>query len=402
MLKTREILKDVYYVGASDHRLKLFENRHLITHGMAYNSYLVIDEKIALFDTADKSVRVPFLDNVNHVLQGRKIDYLILHHAEPDHADLIDEIMQMNPNLILVATKIAITYLKQFYDLDLEGKTIEVKEGDTLSLGKKTLKFFMAPMVHWPEVMVSYEMSEKILFSADAFGSFGGLEGNLFSDELDYEEKWVNETRRYYSNIVGKYGLQTLSLLNKLQNVEIKYLFSLHGPLHRTNISFLIDKYKKWATYTPEEKGVVIAYGSIYGNTEEVANILAGYLGDLGVKNISLYDTSITHVSYIIRDIFRFSHVALLSATYNLRVFPPMEALLNDITATGIKNRTFAIIENGSWSPTADTLIRAQLAKLQNTTILNSEKFTIKSRINEEQRPALYELAKKIAEGINS
>lgn len=401
MLKTRELLKDVYYVGASDHRLKQFENRHPITHGMAYNSYIVIDEKIALFDTADRSVRTTFLESVEHVLQGRKIDYLIIHHVEPDHADLIDEVMKLHPEMILVATKTSFTYLKQFYDLDLEGRIIEVKEGDTLSLGKKTLKFYMAPMVHWPEVMVTYETSEKMLFSADAFGSFGGLEGNLFSDELDYEGKWLNETRRYYSNIVGKFGMQTLSLLNKLKGLEINYIFSLHGPLHRDSqiISLLVEKYSKWATYTPEEKGVVIAYGSIYGNTEEVANIFANYLAELGVKNINLYDVSITHPAYIMRDIFRVSHVILLSATYNLRVFPPMESLLNDLVATGVKNRSFVLIENGSWSPMADTLMRAQISKLQNTKILN-EKITIKSRITNEQRPVLFELAKQIAEEV--
>jgi flavorubredoxin len=400
MHNVRKINDALYYVGVNDLHITRFENMHHLSKGMAYNSFVLIDEKTVLLDTVDKVGGQQFLENVEAALAGRKLDYLVINHMEPDHCALISDIVKNYPEVVLVGNKTTLRLLDQFYALDLKGQCIEVKEGDTLAIGKRTLKFFMAPMVHWPEVMVTYEESEGLLFSADAFGTFGSLEGNLFTNQASFENEWLDEARRYYANVVGKYGTQTLSLLNKLANLKINYLLPLHGPLWHENVDWYISKYHLWASYMAEEKGVVIAVGSIYGHTEAAAEILAGYLAKLGVKNIRLFDVSATDPSFIIGDIFRFSHVVLASATYNFRVFPPMETLVNDIVAIGIANRLFAIIENGSWAPGADNLIRPQITKLKNVQILNPEKFTIKSALKEEQLSALMDFANKIAKTI--
>ncbi|MDD4303428.1 MAG: FprA family A-type flavoprotein [Bacilli bacterium] len=400
MHNARKIDDGLYYVGVNDHRITRFENTHPLTKGMAYNSFLLIDDKTVLLDTVDRSGGQQFMENVAAALAGRKLDYLVINHMEPDHCALIVDIFRTYPEVILVGNKTTFRLLDQFYGLDLRGQFVEVKEGDTLSIGKGTLRFFMAPMVHWPEVMVTYEEKSGLLFSADAFGTFGTIEGSLFTDAEHFEKLWLDEGRRYYTNIIGKYGMQTLSLLNKIAQLKINMVLPLHGPLWRDDIASYFKKYRLWASYAPEEKGVVIAVGSIYGNTEEAADIFAGYLADFGVKNIVMHNVSSVDPSFILSDIFRYSHVVLISVTYNFRVFPKMETLVTDIVATGVANRTFAIIENGSWAPAADNLIRAQISKLKNARIINQEKFTIKSALKSDQLEALKTLARQIAETI--
>lgn len=400
MHNARKINDGLYYVGVNDHRLTRFENTHPLSRGMAYNSYVLIDDKTVLLDTVDRAVGQQFMENVEAALDGRKLDYLVINHIEPDHASLIVEIIRRYPNVTLVGNKTTFRLLEQFYSPDLKGQFVEVAEGDNLNLGKRTLKFFMAPMVHWPEVMVAYEETDGLLFSADAFGAFGTLTGHLFTNPAEFEKLWLDEGRRYYANIVGKYGAQTLSLLNKIANLKINMLLPLHGPLWRGSFAPYVEKYRLWASYTPEEKGVVIAVGSIYGNTEAAADILAGYLADLGVKNVVVHNVSSVDPSFILSDIFHLSHVVLACATYNFRVFPKMETLVSDIVATGVANRHFAIIENGSWAPSADNLIRMQISKLKNVKIINAEKFTIKSALKSDQLSALKNLAQSIADSL--
>lgn len=400
MHNTRIISQDVHYVGVNDRRITLFENTHPVTKGMAYNSFLITDEKTVLLDTVDKAGGLQFIENVIHALNGRLLDYLVINHMEPDHCGLIADIVRRYPQVIVVGNKTTFRLLHQFYEIDLGERILEVKEGQCLNIGKRTLRFFMAPMVHWPEVMVTYEEKEGMLFSADAFGVFGALEGNLFADQLDFTGEWLSEARRYYANIIGKYGTQTLSLLNKLGELPINFILPLHGPLWRKDTAWYIAKYRTWAAYAYEEKGLVIAVGSIYGNTEEAMDILAGYLSDLGVKNIRIHDVSAADPSYVISDIFRYSHFVLASSTYNFRIFPHMETLVNDLVASNIQNRTVAVIENGSWAPGADALIRGKLATLKNITIINPEKFTIKSSLKADQIDALHALAKCLADSM--
>lgn len=394
------ITNDVYYVGVNDRRISLFENTHPVPRGIAYNSYLIRDEKTVLLDTVEKSKGQQFMENVKYVLGERKLDYLVINHIEPDHCGQIVDIVREYPEAILVGNKTTFRLLQQFYDLDVSDRILEVKEGDILKIGQRTLQFFMAPMVHWPEVMVTYEQSQGLLFSADAFGTFGVLEGNLFTTPSDFEKNYLEEARRYYANIVGKYGTQTLTLLNKLSHLDIRYLLPLHGPLWRSDIAWYFDKYRIWASYGFEEKGIVIAFASIYGNTEEAVDVLAGYLSQLGVDNLRIHDVSEVDPSYIISDIFRYSHIVLASPTYNFRIFPRMETLLSDIVATNVQNRTVAIIENGSWAPNVDNLVRSQLGKLKNIHIVNDNKFTITSALKEKQLASLYELAQSIAASI--
>ncbi|MFA5421743.1 MAG: MBL fold metallo-hydrolase [Bacilli bacterium] len=397
MHNARKIIDDVFYVGVNDRRISRFENIHTVPRGMAYNSFVILDEKTVLLDTVDQAGGQQFLENVKRVLGSRPLDYMIINHMEPDHCALIRNVVDRYPGVIIVGNKTTFTLLHQFYEIELGDRFIEVEENDALNIGKRKLKFFMAPMVHWPEVMVTYEEASGLLFTADAFGTFGALEGNLFADEVDFENEWLGEARRYYANIIGKYGTQTLSLLNKIDNLDVKYLLPLHGPLWRKDIAWYLEKYRLWASYRPEEKGVVIAVGSIYGNTVEAADILAGYLAEEGVKNIRVHEVASTNPSFIISDIFRYSHLVLASATYNFRIFPPMETLLSDIVALNVRNKTIAIIENGSWAPSADNLIRLQVAKLKNIDIVNTEKFTIKSSLKDHQLKALRDLAKAIA-----
>ena len=380
MYCTRNITDDIFWVGGSDRRLALFENLFPIPRGVSYNSYLIMDEKTALVDTVDSSITRQFLENVYHVLNGRPLDYLIVNHMEPDHCANIDELVLRFPDLKVVGNAKTLAFISQFYDLDLEGRTVTVKEGDTLPLGAHTLQFFLAPMIHWPEVMVTYEQKEKILFSADAFGSFGAINGNLFNDEINFDRDWLSDARRYYTNIVGKYGPQVQAALKKLSGLEINMICPLHGPVWRSDLGYLLDKYGKWSTYEPEDKAVALFYGSMYGDTENAVNILASMLAEAGVKDIAVYDVSSTHVSTLIAETFRCSHIVLAAPTYNMGIYPAMQNFLHDMKALNVQNRTAAIIENGTWAPVSGKLMREVLGEMKNMRILEPT-LTVKSAV---------------------
>lgn len=381
---TRKITDAIYWVGGNDRRLSLFENLFPIPRGVSYNSYLIMDEKIALMDTVDFSISRQFIDNLYAVLGGREIDYLVVQHMEPDHCSSMEELLLRFPTLKIIANPKTVTMIKQYYTMDIEDRIILVKEGDEISLGKHTLRFIMAPMVHWPEVMVTYEITEKILFSADGFGTFGALNGNLFNDEIDFEKEWLEDARRYYANIVGKFGPQVQNVLKKASTLDIEMICPLHGPIWRNQIEYILNKYQLWSTYSPEDTNVVIMYGSIYGNTENVMNSVAYKLADKGIKNIKMYDVSNTDISVLISEMFRCSHIVLASPTYNGGIFPKMEALLNDMKALSLQNRTIAIVDNGTWAITAGKLMKTKIEEMKNITLLE-ETISIKSTLKEEE-----------------
>ena len=365
MYCVKKMTEDLYWVGASERRLNLFENAYPLTNGVSYNSYLLLDEKTVLIDTVDKSVSGLYFENVEHVLSGRKLDYLIVQHMEPDHSATLAELLRRCPETTVVCNKMIADMIKQFFNLDITPRALIVKEGDTLSTGRHNLTFIAAPMVHWPEVMVTYDTVDKILFSADAFGTFGALNGAIFADEVDFDRDYMDEARRYYTNIVGKYGAQVQSLLKKASGIEISLICPLHGFVWRRNLDSFISKYLLWSSYTPEESGVVIAYASIYGNTANAAEVLSAYLFDRGVRTV-VYDVSVTPASDIIAACFRFSHIVFAAPTYNSGIFVTMEAFLHDLAAHSLQNRTVAFIQNGSWAPTSGKQMRAIIEPLRN------------------------------------
>ena len=397
---TRKINNEIYWVGSNDRRLNLFENIFSIPDGVSYNSYLVCDEKTVLIDTVDYSVSRQYIENILYILNGSPLDYLIINHMEPDHCAVIPELCRMFPELKIIGNAKTFQMIKQFYGYESESRAHVVKEGDILTTGRHSFKFIFAPMVHWPEVMVSYDIKDKILFSADAFGSFGALSGNIFNDEIDFEKDWLDESRRYYSNIVGKYGASVQNLLKKASELDINAICPLHGPVWRSNLGLILDKYNKWSLYEPEENGVVIAYGSIYGHTQNAAECLAAKLADSGVKNISMYDVSCTDISYIISDMFKYGHIVLMSPTYNAGVFRPVETLVNDMKALNVQKRKVAVFENGSWAPAAAKQIIKVLEEMKDITLYD-EKISIKSALTSEQGNEIYNLAEKIASEIN-
>ncbi len=393
----RKVTEDLYWVGANDKRLNLFENIHPIPRGTSYNSYVLLDEKTVLFDTADWSVCRQFLDNIEYVLDGRKLDYMVINHMEPDHGASIEEILLRYPEVRVICTAKAADFMKQFRFAPENVET--VKEGDVKSFGKHQITFVMAPMVHWPEVMVTFETTEGILFSADAFGSFGALDGKLFADEVDFDRDWIDDARRYYTNIVGKYGPQVQNLLKKASALDIRYICPLHGPVWRKDLEYFIDKYDKWSRYEPEKKGVMICYASMYGNTENAANVLASLLCERGVTETALYDVSCTHVSYLIAEAFKYSHMAILSVTYNLGIFPVMKNFLEDMAALNLQKRSVALICNGSWAPQAGPQMAAAADKMKDTTKL-SDVITIVSSLNDATYQQLEQLADTIADSL--
>lgn len=394
MYNVRKVQEDLIWVGASDHRLNLFENIHPIPRGVSYNSYVLLDEKNVLFDTVDWSVCGQFLENLKYVLDGKKLDVIIIHHVEPDHLASLEEIMLRYPEAKIYATAKAITMMEQF-GFAVEGKTQAVKEGDTLELGKHTLSFVMAPMVHWPEVMVSYDSYGKTLFSADAFGTFGALDGKLFNDEVDFDRDWIDDARRYFTNIVGKYGVQTMNLLKKASQLDIEMICPLHGPVWRNNFSYIIEKHQLWATYTPEVKGVMIAYASVYGHTESAAQALASKLVQAGIKDVVVYDVSNTDPSYLVSEAFKYSHIVLASSTYNACVFPKMQDFLEHLKMLNFQNRTIAIMENGSWASMSGNLMRKMLETMKNMNVLESTVKINSSLHTEEPLDALTEAIKQ-------
>ena len=400
MHSTRKVKDDLIYVGGSDRRLSRFENLFPIPKGVSYNSYVLLDEKTVLFDTADESISRQYIENVVHALNGRPLDYMVVQHMEPDHCAMIDDMLRRYPEAKMVCSAKAVGMFAQFYGTDVAARALVVKEGDKLSTGEHTLHFVMAPMVHWPEVMVTYDEKDKILFSADAFGTFGALAGNIFNDEITFDTTWMNDARRYYTNIVGKYGVQVQALLKKAASLDIEMICPLHGPIWRKDLGLLLEKYQKWSTYEPEDKTVMIAYATMYGNTENAANVLAGMLADKGVKNIAMYDVSETDVSKLVAESFRCSHLVLVAPTYNSGIQPKMEAYLSDIKALNLQNRTVAVIDNGTWAATAGKQMIGTLEGMKNMTILENT-ISIKSALAENQLGALEALADELAKQVN-
>ncbi|MDR3215262.1 MAG: FprA family A-type flavoprotein [Bacilli bacterium] len=384
MHQVRKVTEDIVWVGANEHRLALFENIHPLTTGVSYNSYLLLDEKTVLFDTVDWAVCRQYLENVDYVLNGRELDYLVINHLEPDHAASMDEIILRYPKVKIISTEKAFMMMSQF-GFDVVDRFIEVKEGDTYNFGKHTVAFVEAPMVHWPEAMVTLDVTDGVLFSADAFGSFIALDGVLFADEVDFDRDYLDEARRYLTNIVGKYGPQVQHLIGKAAPLlpQVKFIAPLHGPVWRKNFDYIIGKYDKWSKYEPEVDGVLVIYASMYGNTESVAVSLASKLREKGIKDVKVRDVSNTHVSWLVSETFKYSHVVLASVTYNLGMYPLIHNYLQDLKALNVQNRTFAVIENGTWAPQAGDKIREFLDnELKQMTVLSDE-VTINSSMSE-------------------
>ena len=394
----RKVTEDLYWVGGNDHRLALFENIHPIPRGVSYNSYLLLDEKTVLFDTVDWSIGRQFLENIEYVLDGRPLDYMVINHMEPDHGASIEEVLLRHPEVQIISTEKAFMLMRQF-GFDVDGHMIEVEEGDVQSFGKHEVTFVYAPMVHWPEAMASFDITDGTLFAADAFGSFGALDGKLFNDEVNFDRDWIDDARRYYTNIVGKYGPHVQSLLKKAGTIDIKTICPLHGPVWRTDLGYFLDKYNKWSRYEPEEQGVMIVYASMYGNTEAAAQNLAAKLCEKGMTNVVLYDVSNTHVSQLISETFRLSHIVLASVTYNLGIYPLMHNYLMDMKALNLQKRTFAIIENGSWACKSGSLMREFIDDMREMDILD-EQVTLMSSMTEDNGSDMDTLADGLIESM--
>lgn len=399
MYTVRKVTEDLYWVGANEHRLHLFENIHPIPRGVSYNSYLLMDEKTVLFDTVDWAVCREFLNNIEHVLDGRDLDYVIINHLEPDHAASLDEVLIRYPNAKVISNERAFMMMRQF-GFDVDGKEIEVAEGDAMSFGQHEITWVAAPMVHWPEAMVSFDTTNGVLFSADAFGSFGALDGKLFADEVNFDRDWLDDARRYLTNIVGKYGPHVQDLLKKAGTIDIKMICPLHGPVWREDLGYFIEKYDKWSRYEPEEDGVLLVYASMYGNTEYAAQCLATKLCERGMTNIHMYDVSKTHVSYLVSEAFRLSHIVLASVTYNLEIYPVMHQFLDEIRMLNLQNRTVGIIENGTWTPQAGTLMEEFLDKNMKLMDTLGGEVTVTSSLNDSTEKELDALADSIMESF--
>ena len=398
MYCTKNIASDLVWVGANDRRLAMFEGVYSVPAGVSYNSYLLTDEKTVLFDTVDKAVGRIFFENLEHGLGGRTLDYLIVHHMEPDHSATLSELLLRHPETTVVCNDKTAVMIAQFFGPGAVERMQLVKEGDTLSTGTHELTFYMAPMIHWPEVMMTYDKTAHTLFTADAFGVFGALNGAIFADEVDFDRDYLKEARRYYTNIVGKYGMQVQNLFRKIADLDIRMLCPLHGFVWRRDIGYFFKKYNLWSTYTPEEKGVMIAYASIYGNTENAAEILSSKLRERGVRTV-MYDVSVTPASEIIAECFRWSHLVFASSTYNGGVFVTMDELLRDIAAHNLQKRTVAFMENGTWAPVSARQMTAIFAPLKNMTVLE-QSISIRSSLTEGQLAEIEALADVLAEDI--
>ena len=392
---TRKITDDLIWVGADDRRLAMFEGVYSVPEGVSYNSYLLLDDKTVLFDTVDQAVADTFFENVKYALGGRKLDYVVVDHMEPDHSATLDILLSLYPDAVVVCNDKIKTMIGQFFGQNPLLKTHIVKEGDVLETGKHKFTFLMAPMVHWPEVMVTYDLTTKTLFSADAFGTFGALNGALFADEVDFFADYLKEARRYYTNIVGKYGQQVQALLNKASKVDIETICPLHGFVWRKNIGDYIDKYAKWANYQPEVNGVMIAYASVYGHTENTANILSCKLREKGIKT-TMFDVSVAATSEVVAAAFEYSHLVFASTTYNAGIFIAMDEVLRDIASHNLQNRTVAFIENGSWAATSGKLMREIIGSLKNMTIIDKT-VSLRSSLREDQLTEVDALADAIA-----
>lgn len=393
----RKVTDDLLWIGANDRQQSRFEAFHPVPRGMSFNSYLLRDEKTVLFDTVDRAVQTQFFENLEYALGSRKLDYIFVHHMEPDHAATLGDLMLRHPEATIVCNGKSLNMIRQFHCTDPK-RVLLIKEGDTLSTGRHQFTFLSAPMIHWPEVMVSYDSIDKILFSADAFGTFGALNGVLFADEVSFDRDWLDETRRYYTNIVGKYGPQVQSLLAKAAKLDIRMICPLHGFVWRKNLDQILDKYAKWAAYEPEVQGVLIAFASVYGGTETAANILACRLAELGVP-VEMYDVSVTHCSYVLSDAFNFSHIVLASTTYNNGIFISMENFLRDLAHHCLQNRKVALIQNGSWAPASGKLMAQILGEMKDMEVLEAP-LTLKSALAPGQDLELEALAKALAASV--
>ncbi len=397
MYCTRNITQDLIWVGGNDRRIARFEGIYAVPRGVSYNAYLLLDEQTVLMDTVDQSIAPLFLENVAHALGGRPLDHVVVQHMEPDHSATLAALMERYPGARVVCNAKTFAMIEQFFGPQDATRFHLVREGDTLSCGRHVLHFAMAPMVHWPEVMVTYDSTDRILFSADAFGTFGALDGAIFADEVDFFQNYMDEARRYYCNIVGKYGPQVQALLRKAAAWEIAMICPLHGFVFRHRLGEYIQKYQSWSTYTPEENGVVLAYASVYGHTAQAADTLAARLRERGMR-VVVYDVSVTPLDEILAAAFRYSHLVFASVTYNAGLFPAMETLLHELVAHNLQNRAVALLENGSWAPTAGGLMRALLEKCKGVTFL-SEPLAIRSALKETQEADLVALADAIALG---
>ena len=397
----RKLTDDLYWVGGNDRRLALFENIFPLPRGVSYNAYFVDDEKTLVMDTVDRAVAEDYFQSLNTLLRGRPLDYVVVHHMEPDHAATLSDLLQRWPAVKIICTARAEQMIGQFFDFDTAGRVQVVGEGDTLETGRHRFHFYMAPMVHWPEVMVSYDTTDGTLFSADAFGSFGALGGSIFAEELPFETEWLPDARRYYTNIVGKYGRQVQALLKKTAELDIRLLCPLHGPVWRENLGWYVDKYRHWAAWEPEERAVLVAYGSAYGHTANAAALVAARLVERGVKNVAVYDVSGTHPSVLVAEAFRCSHLVLAAPTYNADIYPPMATVLHEWAAHGLRGRTVALIENGSWAPAAAKHMRAQLDAMPDMTVL-CDAVTLLSAVKEDTHAALLALADSLASDLCS
>ncbi len=391
------VTNDLYYVGGSDRRLSLFENVYPVPRGVSYNSYLLLDEKTVLFDTVDPAVSDLYLENVAHALGGRKLDYLVVHHMEPDHSATFLRLVSAHPEAKIVCSAKAAQMMKNFFPFD--GANVQtVKEGDVLCAGAHTLKFIAAPMVHWPEVLFSFDETTGTLFSADAFGTFGALGGSVFADEVHFERDFLDDARRYYCNIVGKYGVQVQSVLRKAAGLPIAMICPLHGPVWRKDIAWFVKKYDLWSRYEPEERGVTVFYGTIHGHTGNAADILAAAIAKYGAE-AKVFDVSQTELSELVAEAFRRSHLVFASATYNNGIFINMEKLLLDLGAHNFGNRAYALVENGSWSPQAGARMQ-EIVSQWNGMRQIGEKTTILSSVKDEQAAALDALGRQLAEDV--
>ncbi len=382
------ITNNIYYIGVNDKNIDLFEGQYKIKNGMAYNSYLINDEKTAIMDTVEKSFGIEWISNIEYILQGKAPDYLVIQHMEPDHSANIGLFMEKYPDAVIVSGTKSFPMIKQFFGTDYNDRMIAVNEGDILNLGSHTLTFINAPMVHWPEVIMSYESNTKTLFSADGFGKFGTIDTN---------EEWVDEARRYYIGIVGKFGVQVQNVLKKAANLQIERICALHGPVLTDNLGYYINLYDKWSSYTPEEDGVLIAYSSVYGNTEEAVMLLKDELDKLNYKNVKVMNLTRCDIHEAVAQAFKYSKMILASTTYNGGLFPCMKEFLNHLTERAYKNRKIGIIENGSWAATVDKNIKKTLETSAGITFFDTL-VSIKSKANDENKDQIKKLAKEIAE----
>ena len=395
----RKVTEDLYWVGANDKRTHLFENIHPIERGVSYNSYLLMDKKKVLFDTVDWSVCREFLKNVEEVLDGAPLDYLVINHMEPDHAASMEEVLLRYPKCKVISNEKSFMFMHQF-GFNVEGRKEEVKEGDTKCFGAHTVTFVAAPMVHWPEAMVTFDTTNGVLFSADAFGTFGSLDGKLFNDEVNFDRDWIDDARRYFCNIVGKYGPFVQHLLKKAATVPITMFCPLHGPVWRTDLGYYIDKHDKWSRYEPEEKGVLIVYASMYGNTEAAAQELASTLCEKGMTNVVVYDVSKTHVSELVAEAFKYSHIVLASVTYNLNIYPVMYDFLHHLKGLNFQKRTFGLIENGTWAIKSGSLMKEYIEENLKECMVLGAQVSVNSAVDESNKAEFTSLADSIIESM--